>query len=151
MTKVLLYFGSSINPITTRGADYAHHITASPPGFENLAASLFSHFPNPLELQLQKKIFGILFWQGVQTLIYTARAIGTRRTGCPPPAPRFHQKCYSLFQAEGGGRLSPSHYYLPSQFFRPSYDPAMLCFVQENKSKSPFKIWFHVGRSNYNM
>ena len=33
-------FGSSVNPFTTRGADYAHHITASPPGFENPAASL---------------------------------------------------------------------------------------------------------------
>ena len=33
-------FGSSVNPITTRGADYAHHITASPPGFENLAVAL---------------------------------------------------------------------------------------------------------------
>jgi hypothetical protein len=33
-------FGSSVNPITTRGAYYAHHITASPPGFENPAASL---------------------------------------------------------------------------------------------------------------
>ena len=33
-------FQSSINPITTTGADYAHHITASPPGFENPAASL---------------------------------------------------------------------------------------------------------------
>ena len=33
-------FGSSVNPITTRGADYAHHITASPPEFENPAASL---------------------------------------------------------------------------------------------------------------
>ena len=33
-------FGSSVNLITTRGADYAHPITASPPGFENLAASL---------------------------------------------------------------------------------------------------------------
>ena len=33
-------FVSSVNPITTRGADYAHHITASPPGFENRAASL---------------------------------------------------------------------------------------------------------------
>ena len=33
-------FGSSVNPITTRGADYAYHITASPPGFENPAASL---------------------------------------------------------------------------------------------------------------
>jgi hypothetical protein len=33
-------FQSSINPITTRGADYANHITASPPGFENPAESL---------------------------------------------------------------------------------------------------------------
>ena len=33
-------FGSSVNHITTRGADYAHHITASPPRFENPAASL---------------------------------------------------------------------------------------------------------------
>ena len=36
-------FGSSVNPITTRGADYAHHITASPPGFENPAASLLGN------------------------------------------------------------------------------------------------------------
>ena len=35
-------FGSSVNPITTRGADYVHHITASPPGFENPAAALQS-------------------------------------------------------------------------------------------------------------
>ena len=35
-------FGISVNPITTRGADYAHHITASPPGFENPAAALWS-------------------------------------------------------------------------------------------------------------
>ena len=34
---------SSVNPITTRGADYAHHITASPPGFENPAASLLKN------------------------------------------------------------------------------------------------------------
>ena len=33
-------FGSSVNPITTRGADYSHHITASPPRLENLAAFL---------------------------------------------------------------------------------------------------------------
>jgi hypothetical protein len=33
-------FGSSVYPITTRGADYAHHITASPPGFEKPVASL---------------------------------------------------------------------------------------------------------------
>ena len=34
-------FGSSVNPIPTRGSDYAHHITACPPEFENLTASLF--------------------------------------------------------------------------------------------------------------
>ena len=39
-----LEFQSSINPLTTRGADYAHRITASPPGFENPAASLLLHF-----------------------------------------------------------------------------------------------------------
>ena len=33
-------FGISVNPITTRGADYAHHIPASPTGFENPVASL---------------------------------------------------------------------------------------------------------------
>ena len=33
-------FGISVNPIPTRGVDYAHHITACPPGFENLTASL---------------------------------------------------------------------------------------------------------------
>ena len=33
-------FGSSVNDIITRGADFAHHITASPHGFENPAASL---------------------------------------------------------------------------------------------------------------
>ena len=33
-------FGTSVKPVTTRGADYAHQITASPPRFENPAASL---------------------------------------------------------------------------------------------------------------
>ena len=33
-------FGSSVNPITIRGEDYAHHTTASSPGFESPAASL---------------------------------------------------------------------------------------------------------------
>ena len=35
-----LEFGSSVNPITTRGADYAHHSTTCPPGFLTLGASL---------------------------------------------------------------------------------------------------------------
>ena len=34
-------FRSSVNPIPTReGADYAHHNTASTPGFENLTTSV---------------------------------------------------------------------------------------------------------------
>ena len=34
-------FDSSVNPISTRGgADYAHHITTSPPGFSDLATAL---------------------------------------------------------------------------------------------------------------
>ena len=33
-------FRSSVNPITTRRAEYAHLITASPLSFENPAASL---------------------------------------------------------------------------------------------------------------
>ena len=37
-------FGSSVNPITTRGADYAHYITASPPGFENQRQLCYCHF-----------------------------------------------------------------------------------------------------------
>ena len=31
-------FGRSVNPISSRGADYAHHITACPPRFGNLMA-----------------------------------------------------------------------------------------------------------------
>ena len=33
-------FGRSVNPIQTRGADYAPHTTASPPGFKNISTSL---------------------------------------------------------------------------------------------------------------
>ena len=36
-------FGRSVNPIPSKGADYAHHITASTPGFENLTTSLFGN------------------------------------------------------------------------------------------------------------
>ena len=36
-------FGQTVNPISTRGADYTHHITTSPPGFSDLATGL--HFP----------------------------------------------------------------------------------------------------------
>jgi hypothetical protein len=33
-------FGVSVNPIPARGADYAYHITACPPGFENLSLKI---------------------------------------------------------------------------------------------------------------
>ena len=58
-------FGSSVNPITTRGVDYAHPITASPPGFEKLAASLNfvtmrgSNQLSPLENRVTNECKGI--------------------------------------------------------------------------------------------
>ena len=33
-------FGRTVNPISTRGADYAHHSTKCPPGFSDLATAL---------------------------------------------------------------------------------------------------------------
>ena len=33
-------FGRSVNPVQTRGADYAPHTTASPPGFKKLSTPL---------------------------------------------------------------------------------------------------------------
>ena len=39
----LLDLGRSVNPVSIRRADYAHHITDSPPGFQNPAASLPSN------------------------------------------------------------------------------------------------------------
>ena len=33
-------FGRTVNPISTREADYAHHSTTSPFGFSNLATAL---------------------------------------------------------------------------------------------------------------
>ena len=61
--KILAHpeFGTSVNPITTRGADYAHHITASPPGFENPAASLLMSEPSHLNVQPVIYIFNVLY------------------------------------------------------------------------------------------
>ena len=50
-------FGSSVNPITTRGTDYAHHITVCPPRFENLAASLTSILMCLFSLHLTTYLF----------------------------------------------------------------------------------------------
>ena len=33
-------FVQTVNPISTRGADYTHHSTTSPPGFSDLATGL---------------------------------------------------------------------------------------------------------------
>ena len=37
-------FVRSVNPISTRGTDYAHQITTGTPGFSDLHAPLLSHF-----------------------------------------------------------------------------------------------------------
>ena len=36
-------FGRPVNPISTRGADYAHHITTCPLGFSVLLTALYIH------------------------------------------------------------------------------------------------------------
>ena len=36
--------GQTVNPISTRGADYTHHSTTSPPGISDLATGLNSVF-----------------------------------------------------------------------------------------------------------
>ena len=33
-------FGQTVNPISTRGVDYAHHSTTSPPGFSDIPTAL---------------------------------------------------------------------------------------------------------------
>ena len=38
--KVPPLFGQTINPISTKGADYTHHSTTCPPGFSDLATGL---------------------------------------------------------------------------------------------------------------
>ena len=50
-------FGSSLNPITTMGADYAHHITTSPTGFEIPAEYLISVLRSHAEYSK-----GVPFW-----------------------------------------------------------------------------------------
>ena len=54
-------FGSSVNPITTRGADYAHHITASPPGFET---DFFVIFSKNIFVFLMVLFTSVIAWQG---------------------------------------------------------------------------------------
>ena len=43
-------FDRTVNPISTRGADYAHHSTTSPPKFSDLATALHNGFA--LDLQI---------------------------------------------------------------------------------------------------
>ena len=37
-------FGQTVNPISTRGADYAHHSNPSPPGVSDLATALLTTY-----------------------------------------------------------------------------------------------------------
>ena len=45
-------FGKSVNPIQTRGADYAPPTTATPPGFKQLSTPLLSHVEGNLKAEL---------------------------------------------------------------------------------------------------
>ena len=47
-----LVFGRTVNPISTRGADYAHHITTGPPGFSDLPTALDSEPDSSLKHQM---------------------------------------------------------------------------------------------------
>ena len=61
-------FGSSVYPITsitTRGADYVQCITASPPRFENLAASLCIRLS---KLSVRKLIVHFIFHLPITTI-----------------------------------------------------------------------------------
>ena len=49
-------FGRSVNPISIRGVDYAHHIITCPPGFPDLLPALTVPL-YILKMQLHKKCF----------------------------------------------------------------------------------------------
>ena len=48
-------FWSSVNPITTRGADYAHLITTGPPGFSEFPMALVSAEDEPIVAAAEDK------------------------------------------------------------------------------------------------
>ena len=52
-------FGRTVNPISTRGADYAHHSTTSPLKFSDLATALFDHKATDSEIDAVVKHFTI--------------------------------------------------------------------------------------------
>ena len=54
-------FGQTVNPISTRGADYSHHSNPSPPGFSDLATALTDLY-NVSSGQLEKKCIVRLEW-----------------------------------------------------------------------------------------
>ena len=45
-------FERSVNPISTRRADYAHHITTGPPGFSEIPTALDSEHDSSLKHQM---------------------------------------------------------------------------------------------------
>ena len=53
-----LVFVQTVNPISTRGAYYAHHSTTSPPGFSDLATALLHNFSSQNE---NKNLLDITF------------------------------------------------------------------------------------------
>ena len=55
------YFGRSVNPSPTKGTDYAHHITSSPPGFKNLTKSLIVDRSTPGDFMVIVNAFNCHF------------------------------------------------------------------------------------------
>ena len=45
-------FGQTVNPISTRGADYTYHSTTSPPGISDLAKGLYMGVLSLVQIQL---------------------------------------------------------------------------------------------------
>ena len=50
-------FGRTVNHISTRGADYAHHSTTSPPKFSDLATALTVHLMSALRQPGSKQMY----------------------------------------------------------------------------------------------
>ena len=53
-------FGRSVNPISTRGTDYAHLISTGTPGFSDLPTALWSKLKKSANFDSNDQIFAII-------------------------------------------------------------------------------------------
>ena len=70
-------FGSSVNPIQTRGEDYAPHTTHSPPGFKKLSTPLQYVYQIMLKNMSQKYNYLNALWS-FTNYVHKMRQIGGR-------------------------------------------------------------------------